>query len=398
LDGALSEPARERQMKHLIQIIFVVVFAAGCSADDSETSLSSAIDNAWQSSAPVSIEHLTNRDYKSSLRVSRKLGDYDGYHSYAVQFDSDGLALTAVMNVPDSALPDRGFPILIMNHGNVGNNWAALRDYYSSDQDSDAYRELSHTSLITRYAKEGFVVFFPDYRGHGHSETNGQIDGHWQLNRNGDRAVNAQGEHIPRVLDNDGLRFGGWLYTAYYTIDVLNLIAAVSAFEEAPEGLRLDLENLFVWGRSLGGDVTARALTVSDKIKAASLWVPATTALWDQAHHYQYDSPCCADGISMENLFVELQTYNAVHGTDLVTRDLNPSHYIDQVESPVLIQVSIDDAGVRSAWGIQYHYELQEYGVPTELRIYPGDAHVFTGDVLEQAIQADLRFFRALMR
>ena len=56
------------------------------------------------------------------MRVSHKLGDYDGYHSYAVQFDSDGLTLTALMNVPDSELPARGYPILIMNHGNAGKN------------------------------------------------------------------------------------------------------------------------------------------------------------------------------------------------------------------------------------------------------------------------------------
>ncbi len=68
------------------------------------------------------------------------------------------------------------------------------------------------------------------------------------------------------------------------------------------------------------------------------------------------------------------------------------------VLDPKLEQVSIDDRGVRSAWGIQYHYELQEYGIETELEIYDGDDHVFKGDVLEQAIQADLKFFRSHMQ
>ena len=285
-----------------------------------------------------------------------------------------------------------------MNHGNAGNEWAAFRDFYSSDQDSAPYRERVSSWPVIRFALEGFVVLFPDYRGHGYSETNGQHSGFWQLDRRGNRIRNNAGELVPRVMDNDGLRFNGWLYTAYYTIDVLNLVAALSSIENPPEGLAVDHDNLFMWGRSLGGDVTARALTVSDRITAASLWVPATTSLWDQAHHYQYDSPCCADGFSMEALFVELQTYNAAYNTNLVARDLNPSNFVDRVNSPVMVQVTIDDTGVRSAWGIQYHYQLSEYGVPTELRVHPGAAHVFSGDLLERAIQADLQFFRSHMR
>jgi len=349
-------------------------------------------------SAPIAIQTLTQRDYQSSLEITRKLGDFDGYSSFAVAWESDGLRLTAVMNVPGTVMPDRGYPVLVMNHGNANNRWDTFRDYYSHEQDSDAYRALPMSGLITRYAREGFVVVFPDYRGHGYSETNGKSEGHWQLDRHGNRIVNRQGEYVSRILDDDGLRFGGWLYTAHYTVDVLHLIGALASIENPPDGVRIDYDNLFLWGRSLGGDVTARAMTASNRVTAATLWVPATLSLWDQAHHYHYDSPCCADGFSLEALFVELQKYNAVHDTNLVARDLDPANFIDQVDNPVLVQVSIDDTGVRSAWGIQYHYALQEYGVPTDLRVYDGDAHVFRGEVLEEAIRADLAFFRAHMQ
>lgn len=357
----------------------------------------SAAADEWRSKAAISIDYLTHREYRSSMTVSRLLGVFDGYRSFAVRYDSDGLALNAVMNVPAAPPPEGGYPVLVMSHGNAGNNWAGLSKYYSTDQTSGEYLALLERTPIARYAREGFVVFHPDYRGHGDSETNGQRDGHWQLDRHGNKVVNNAGDEIPRVLDNDGLRFNGWLYSAYYTIDVSNLIAALSSFETRPEGVTLNLDNIFLWGRSLGGDVSARVLTTNRRIKAATLWVPATLSMWDQAHHYHYDSPCCADGISLENLMVELATYNAVFDTGLVTHDLNPANFVDQVQSPVLIQVSIDDTGVRSAWGIQYHYALQEYGVPTELLVYDDDDHVFRGEILERAIQADLAFFRGQM-
>jgi len=347
--------------------------------------------------APISIQALTQRDYVSSLEVTQKFGDFDGYRSYSVAWQADGLRLTAVMNVPDANVPDAGYPVLIMNHGNANNRWDTFKDYYSDEQDTEAYRALSMSGLITRYAREGFVVLFPDYRGHGYSETNGKSEGHWQLDRHGNKILDRQGEPVLRIFDNDGLRFGGWLYTAHYTVDILHLVAAIGSLDDLLDGVRIDKDNLFLWGRSLGGDVTARAMTVSDRVTAATLWVPATMSLWDQAHHYHYDSPCCADGFSLEALFVELQKYNAVHEVNLVARDLNPANFIDQVDNPVLIQVSIDDAGVRSAWGIQYHYALQERGIPTELHIYDGSDHVFKDDVLEQAIQADLAFFRSHM-
>jgi dienelactone hydrolase len=346
--------------------------------------------------APISMARLSERPYASSMEIIAELGSFEGYRSFAVGYDSDGLALRAVMNVPSSPAPSRGYPVVILSHGNAGDRAEALfRQYYSTDQRSAGYEELVAHNPLVRFAREGFVTLQPDYRGHGDSETRGKHPGAWQRDRHGEIARDLNGNPVPRVLDDDGLRFNGWLYTAYYTIDVLNLVAALSSFEQAPSVL--DLENLFAWGRSLGGDVTARVLVCSDRVRAASLWVPATTSMWDQAHHYHYDSPLHADGLSMENLLVELRRYNAVYGTQLRTSDLVPSLYLGQVDSPVLIQVSRDDQGVRSAWGIQFHYELLEQGVPTELRVHAGTDHVFKGETYEQAVQADLAFFRRHM-
>lgn len=386
-------------MRHLANfahglLLALALAGAPChgSADESPRGSGEQFD-----SAPLAIPFLADRAYESRLQVLRKLGEFEGYHSWAVTYDSDGLALRAVMNVPTSPAPASGYPVIVMAHGNAGAHAESLyRRFYSSEQDSDAYRDLVRNNPLVRFAREGFVVFQPDYRGHGDSENRGKHGGAWQVDRHGNRALDRHGKPVPRVLDNDGLRFNGWLYTAYYTIDVLNLVAALTAFEQAP--VALDAEKLFAWGRSLGGDVVARAITCSDRFKAASLWAPATTSLWDQAHHYHYDSPHYADGLSMETLLVELKTYNDVHGARLRARDLDPANFIDRVETPVLIQVSEDDTGVRSAWSIEYHYALLEHGVETSLRLYPGEDHVFRGAVYEQAVQADLDFFRSRLR
>ena len=345
--------------------------------------------------APLSISTLADRSFEATLAIKEKLGEFDGYRSYSVEWLSDGLKQSAVMNVPAAPAPESGYPIVVLSHGNANGRWDTFRNYYSREQESGFYQDLPMTPMLTSYAREGFVVLLPDYRGHGYSETNGRNEGFWQLDRSGTRVLDKNGNQVPRVMDDDGLRFGGWLYSTHYTVDILHLISALESRRAWPADAPLDTSNLFLWGRSLGGDVTARAIAISDRVRAASLWVPATMSLWDQAHHYHYDSPCCADGFSLEAVLVELRKYNELHGTRLRARDLNPANFIDRVESPVLIQVSIDDRGVRSAWGIQYHYALLEYGIDTELIAYPGEDHVFIGDTLSSAMQADLEFFRA---
>ncbi len=353
--------------------------------------------NSYADQSAISIPGLIERDYESSLTVRQKLGDFDGYSSYSVNWDSDGLQQSAIMNVPSADAPAGGFPVMIMCHGNSNGRWDTIKDYYSTEQASSDYRQLPFTPLITRYAQEGYIVLLPDYRGHGFSETNGRNPGHWQLDTKGDRLQDKQGSDIPRIMDDDGLRFGGWLYTAHYTIDILNLMAALTSFDNPPDDLKLDPNNLFLWGRSLGGDVAARAMLVNPQVKAASLWVPATMSLWDQAHYYHYDAPNYADGFSLEALMVEVEKYNAFHDTRLNVEDLNPARFVSRLSpfNKVLVQVSIDDPGARSAWGIQYHHALRAQKIPTELVVYPGPDHVFKGETLEKAIEADLEFFRS---
>lgn len=355
----------------------------------SQPALSSS---AAEDPAPLAIDSLLQRDYPSTLTIREKLGDFSGYSSYAVNFESDGLRQSAVMNVPATPPPKNGYPVLIMGHGNAGTDQDAFKPLYSKEQDSASYRQLTAHIPIVRFAREGFVVFYPDYRGYGYSENQSLRVSAWPPADFQPGLARRE-----RLLDSDGLPFNGWLYTAYYTIDILHLISAVRE-TNATDLPAFEREAIFLWGHSLGGDVMARTLTISDHIKAASLWAPATTSLWDQAHHYHYDSPCCADGRSLNALLAELQHYNQISPGKLRATQLNPGNYIGEVSSPVMLQVTANDTGVRSAWAIEYHYALREFGVPTELKVYPGEEHVFSGDTLEKAIQADLEFFQSAMK
>jgi len=59
-------------------------------------------------------------------------------------------------------------------------------------------------------------------------------------------------------------------YGAYgdpgYTIDVLNAVASIKSFAQA------DGDRVGFFGHSMGGYITARAMVVSDDIKAGVIW------------------------------------------------------------------------------------------------------------------------------
>jgi hypothetical protein len=80
VDGRLTE-------KHLLMrwlarrfpiLLFGLALVTGCSYDSATVP-----DPDWRSTAPISIPYLTHRNYQSSLRITRKLGDFSGYSHYA---------------------------------------------------------------------------------------------------------------------------------------------------------------------------------------------------------------------------------------------------------------------------------------------------------------------------
>ncbi len=139
--------------------------------------------------------------------------------------------------VPNTPKPKAGYPVLVANHG-----FDPTPDSIVS-RPGDYYRDVPDI-----YAREGFLVVMPDYRGHNITE---------------------------------GIEFTtGFLATNYYTLDVLALLSALPGLDDA------DLDKLFLWGHSLGGEIALRTLLVDGSFRGASLWSPVGGSLWEQAYHY----------------------------------------------------------------------------------------------------------------
>ena len=82
------------------------------------------------------------------------------------------------------------------------------------------------------FASNGYIVFKSDYRGHGSSE---------------------------------GRPTGG-TGSPDYTVDVLNAVSSMKRYQDA------DPNRIGMWGHSMGGSITLRAMVTTKDVKAGVIW------------------------------------------------------------------------------------------------------------------------------
>ncbi|MDL2344359.1 prolyl oligopeptidase family serine peptidase [Deinococcus sp. MIMF12] len=168
---------------------------------------------------PISIQALREREYPgSALTVVQTLPPGVNYSRQVVSYRSDGLTIYALLTVPGGTPPEGGWPAIVFNHGYIP------PDVYRTTERYVAYQDA--------FARAGFVTFKSDYRGHG---------------------------------DSGGEATGGYNDPGY-TVDVLNAAASLKR-----DG-RVNRGRIGLWGHSMGGQLSLRAMLVDRELRAASLW------------------------------------------------------------------------------------------------------------------------------
>jgi dipeptidyl aminopeptidase/acylaminoacyl peptidase len=312
--------------------------------------------SACSKPAPKSIDELRAEKRDVSLTLVGEIDGGPGFAAFLYSYPSAGLKVHALVAVPAEPGPENGYPVLIANHGHhpepprygitaEGKDW----------RPGDYYRRIPEL-----FVAQGFIVVMPDFRGHNNSE---------------------------------GLEFTeGMLESSYYTEDVLNLLDGLDSLEGA------DLENIFMWGHSMGGEVTLRSLLATDRIKGASMWSSIGGDIWDQSYYYsRYENVLTQDGSDVPKTVIE-DLRKDVAGLDrnFDTAGVEPLHKLDYLRTPIIIHHSIGDRGAAYKWSERLAKELYLRGLSYEFYSYPGSDHFFQGEMQQQAVQRDADFFRAL--
>src|SRR3989440_5536755 len=290
--------------------------------------------------SPLAIDAMRQRDYPGSdLVVERTLAPGSNYRQYVASYQSDGLKIFALLTVPNGAKPASGWPVIVFNHGYIP---------------PTVYRTTErYIAYVDAFARNGYIVFKPDYRGFGSSQ--------------------------------------GTPVSAYYspddTVDVLNAVTTMQRYGNA------DPNRIGMWGHSMGGNITLRALVIDPRIKVAVIWAGVTATYYDMLYNWH---PPAADRPPPSFAGGARQKYLAKYGTPDQNKafwdSISPMAYLADITAPIQIHHGTADVEVPLQFSQTLASDLKAAGKPVELYTYAGSDHNISQG-FSQAMARSVAFF-----
>jgi dipeptidyl aminopeptidase/acylaminoacyl peptidase len=301
---------------------------------------------------PYTIDGIRQHNFQSGkIRIRSTLDDENEFYTtYLIDYPSDGLTITGVMQIPAGEGP---FPVIIMNHG-----FFSRSVYHSGDGTDRASPYL---------AEHGYITLASDYRSWGDSDIG---------------------------------------YSFFYSglvIDVINLLNAISSIPEA------DPNRIGMWGHSMGGGVTMKVLTIDSRVKAAVLYSPVSPDDADIINRWgmgcfgdiaegEQIVGCNSSDVIPIDLARNLQDAYRFAASDADTlKEISPFYHLNYVAAPIQIHYGTEDgkafSGTPPEWSVKLTQGLRDAGKDVELLQYEGQGHSFIGQPWFDFMGRTLRFF-----
>lgn len=334
--------------KHFL--VLVALLLAACAPDETavvptETpqSSSSSVSSAAASSASAQANgpSVQSLDAFASLRLEgtglvlgNVLADNEAYTRYSIRYDSNGVGISGIMNIPKGPGP---FPLLILNHGYI--------DPKVYTQGRGLKREQDYL------ARQGFAILHTDYRGHGPSDPN------------------------PDTTEIADGAIG-------YSIDSANAILAVRA-AHLPS---VDASKVGMLGHSMGGGVTMNvAVAHPELIDAVVLYAPVNGDAYVNFLRWRADSEDAA-----RDTLAALKTRpENPAGWDAISYGT----MVDSIDDPIALFHGTADKDVPIAWSDALSDSLKTSGKDISYTVYAGEGHEF-GPKWTDFMQKTTSFFR----
>ncbi len=299
---------------------------------------------------PLSIAAMRARSYPGSdLVIEQTLADGSNYHQYIASYMSDGLKIYGLLTVPDGTKPPTGWPVIIFNHGYI-----PPAQYRTTER---------YVAYVDAFARDGYIVFKSDYRGHGSSQ--GQPESAY--------------------------------YSPAYAVDVLNALASVKRYKDA------DPNRIGMWGHSMGGNITLRDIIVDPKdIKAAVIWGGVVgsyydlTNNWQRRVSYRPPPPELANRNSGRQQFISM--YGPPATSSAFWQSIDPTAHLTDITAPIQLHTGGADEEVPVLFSQNLFTSLQKLGKIAEYYNYPGGDHNISSPDFEVAMQRSVDFFNTYLK
>ena len=296
-------------------------------------------------SFPLNIQAMRARSYPgSSIVIEQVLEPGSNYTRSIASYQSDGLKIFALLTIPQGTKPKDGWPVIVFNHG-----------YIPPEQYKTTERYIAY---VDSFARNGYIVFRPDYRGHGESEGTPE----------------------------------GAYYSPAYTVDVLNAVSSIQ------KHLAANPKRVGMWGHSLGGNIALRSIvTKIGDIKAAVIWGGVVGSYDDLVNRWRRVVPWQPSTREIALRRSSRQQIYEMYGSPSANLEfwnaIDPTAHVDEITTPVQIHHGTADEEVPVAFAQSLYDKLKKAGKVAELYTYEGGDHNISDPFFTTAMNRSIEFF-----
>ena len=274
---------------------------------------------------PMSIEAARARTYPGSdIVIEKELTAAANYHRYYASYLSDGLKIYGLLTIPDGAMPAGGWPAIVFNHG-----------YIPPQQYRTTERYVAYVDWL---ARAGYVVYKIDYRGNDQSEG---------------VATSAYGD-------------------PGYTDDVLNALASLK------RNPQVNPNKIGMWGHSMGGFLTLRAMVISKDIKVGVIWGGVVGSYADMMyrwHVHNGPTPTPPPEAEGHGWHAWIEQYGTPDQNPKFWNSISATSYLADLSGPLQLHHGEADTEVPIAFSENLAQAVRSIGGTAELYTYPGNDH-----------------------
>jgi len=307
------------------------------------------VEAAYDIGNEITIDYLRNLEISGSeITFEQALPDGSNYHQHLVSYISEDNKIFGLLTIPFEEPPQGGYKAIVFNHGYI-----PPEEYRTTER---------YTAYVDHLARNGFVVFKIDFRGHGQSQ--GQPSGTY--------------------------------FSPAYTIDAIAALKSLQKMEI------IDPQGIGLWGHSMAGNLVLRAMLIEPDFQAGVIWAGAVYS-YDDFTKYRitdttYRPPATPQTTQTPDARSSTRSIIETYGLPDTQLDywkaVSLTENIAYLENPLQIHHAQDDAVVNIGYSIDLAAVLQENGKQFEFFSYEGGGHNLISPYFDQAMLRTVEFFR----
>lgn len=347
-------------MRKKLGLVAIILMLTGCRADglprvqvtrsvDGEVGINQpgeeGLEAEFGEAARVTIPYLAQVvPDPDQIEFEQQVAGGSEFESWLVSYQSEGLTVKGLLNIPTSQPPEGGFPAVVFLHGYI---------------QPDLYDTVSRYQDYVNYlSRNGLVVFKIDYRGHGSSQ--GQASGAY--------------------------------YSGDYVIDVINAAMALGKLDQ------VNPERIGLWGHSMSGNVVMRTMTARPEIKAGVIWAGAVYTYEDMQTYRINDSSFVRDRPGPSGVVRRSQElfdrFGPFDNENEFWKLVPATNYLNMLTGAIQLHHAVDDSVVNIKYSSDLAETLKAAGIEYEFYSYSSGGHNLSGSVFGTAMQRTVKFYR----